>query len=136
MNPGSISSHVWHIDWERKQIISEDGEILNLHAEKDWAAQEKAKTAHEARIAEGTWESTRDKAWLDYKTQMEADEKKVIVAVLDKMVSRDNLDMETATGRTWQNWIAAQAARDEAENRFWAVKDLADMDLERQTNGG
>jgi hypothetical protein len=136
------------IDWGARTIVNQDGEVVNIHAEKDRAAMERDRQALAFNGVRQALESTKAREWLRYKVVAEqgvkdapgpggvtvwaVEPRKIMAAELDKMVSRDMTDVETPIGKAWLADILADAAARNANRIYWALKELTDMDNRRQ----
>jgi len=121
------------MDWGTRMVTTEDGEIVNLYAEKDRLAQEMHKCEHNLEVATGEYSGVIAKQWLDYRAEAEHGGKKIQSATLDKMIDRDRITVGHKIHEAWLAKLEADADFKHASELFWTMKALTDIDIRRMT---
>lgn len=120
------------VDWGARTIVTQDGEIVNLHAAKDKAAVERDRTILAEKAAMVHLEGVKAVHWLNRKVTLEADKRKATTAQLDREVAAEQDDPDTAIGKAYQEHVGAEAAAKNANRIYWMLNDLTTMDNRRQ----
>ena len=121
------------VDWGARTIVTADGEVVNVHAEKDRAAYERDRTLLAERAALSHLEGVKAEHWLSRKVTLESEKKKATTAQLDREVAAEQDKPESAIGVAYLAYVEAEAAAKNANRIYWMLVGLTGLDLRRQT---